>query len=177
MPPHATVSVMTGMTSKRLMLWHWQAEQWENFPRDRGLAEFAKRFQAFAHPMVVVTPDFSNFDQRFHQTFAYLPLRPPAKARTGYSNEEMALFLRCLDRLEAARATGAQVAMIDGTLLVDDGRRWSVPLGEVERRVELVSRRACCERILPALSAGIGADEGGLYAPYGGAGVYCLSSM
>ena len=146
-------------------------------PRERGLGEFAKRFQSFAHPLVVVTPHFSNFDRRFNQTFAYLPLRPPAKSRTGYSDEEMALFLRCLDRLAAARTTGAEVALIDGSHLVDDGRRWSVPLVEVEHRVELVSRRACCERILPALAEGIGADEGGLYAPYGGAGVYCLSSV
>ena len=127
--------------------------------------------------MVVVTPHFSNFDRRFNQTFGYLPLRPPIRTRTGYSQEEMALFLRCLDRLEAARTTGAEVALINGSLLVDDGRRWIVPLEEVERRVQLVSRRACCERILPALAEGIGADEGGLYARYGRAGVYCLSSI
>lgn len=175
--PPATLSVMTGKVAKQFLFWRWQADHWETLPRTRGLAEFAKRFQSFAHPMVVVAPDFSRFDSKYDQTFGYLPLARLATTRTGYAEDEIALFRRCLERLSRSRASGAEVALVDGSLLVDDGRRWSVPLTEVERRVELISRRSCCERILPALAAGIGADAGGVYAPYEGPGVFCLSSM
>ncbi len=176
--PPATISIMTKMVPKRWLFLSWQSEQWETLPRSQGLARFEQSFVCFPHPMVVVAPDFSKFDARFNQTFAYHPLCAQApRQKSARSREETAFFEKCLARIGDAGGPDAQVALIDGNCLADDGSRWTAPFSEVERRVEILSKQACCERILPALASGVGPDEGGLYAPFQGAGVYCLSSM
>jgi hypothetical protein len=174
---------MTGVVARRWLFLRWTSEHWQSFERSQGLAEFRKRFVAFAAKMVVVAPDFSNFDARFRQTFAYVPLATVTGARrhrTSWSDDELAFFRRCLSRIEAHRGSAdgrADVAWIDGGFLADDGRRWTESFAVVERKLEIISRETCVDRILPALAAGIGADEGGVYAPYGGDGVFMLASM
>jgi hypothetical protein len=174
---------MTGVVARRWFFFRWTSERWQSFERSQGLAEFRKRFVAFPAKMVVVAPEFSNFDARFRQTFAYVPLATVTGARrhrTPWSDDELAFFGRCLSRIDVHRGSaggGADVAWIDGSFLADDGRRWTAPFEVVERKVEILSREASVDRILPALAAGIGAEEGGVYAPYGGDGVFMLASM
>jgi hypothetical protein len=76
-----------------------------------------------------------------------------------------------------ASSAGTWRRWIDGSFLADDGRRWTDSFAVVERKLEILSREASVDRILPALAAGIGADEGGIYTPYGGDGVFMLASM
>jgi hypothetical protein len=179
----ATIAVMTGVVVKRWLFFRWRTERWRSFERGAGLAEFRTRFVAFAARMVVVAPEFANFDARFDQTFAFVPLgegEGGRRRRTTWSDDELAFFRRCLAKLGSHRASSddsANVALVPGRFLVEDGRRWTAPFDVIERDVELLSRRACVDRILPALAAGIGPEEGGLYAPYGGDGAYMLASM
>jgi hypothetical protein len=181
--PPATIAVMTAIVARRWLFFRWTSERWQSFERKDGLAEFRRRFVAFPAKMVVVAPEFSSFDARFRQTFAYVPLAMVTgtrRRRTPWSDDELAFFGRCLSRIDAHRGTpggGAGVAWIDGNFLADDGRRWTAPFEVVEHKLEILSREACADRILPALAAGIGAEEGGVYAPYGGDGVFMLASM
>jgi hypothetical protein len=181
--PPATIAVMMGIVAKRWVFFRWQKERWQSFERRQGLAEFRRRFVAFRARMVVVAPEFANFEARFDQTFVYIPLAdgPGAKRRRStWSDDELAFFRRCLSKIDAQRASSGEtesVACIPGSFLVEDGRRWTAPFAVIEREVEILSRRACVDRILPALAAGIGPEEGGVYAPYGGDGVYMLASM
>jgi hypothetical protein len=180
--PPPTIGLMTGLAARRFLFFRWEAEVWQTFERKQGLAEFARRFVAFPHRMVVVAPDFAQFDSRHDQGFVYTPTfaASGSKRRRGnWSQEETAFFRRCLDRIGAARAGAepAEVAYVPGNFLVDDGGRRSAPVAAIEHRVEVMSKQRCVERIVPALHAGIGAEEGGIYAPYTGEGVFVLSSI
>ena len=180
----ATIAVMTGIEMKRLLFFRWRSERWQSFERRRGLAEFERRFVSFEHRVLVIGPDFSAFDARFEQTFVFVPiawLTGPSPRRSAWSAAELAMFQRCLGRLvpgHGGPGEAADVAWIDGKLFGGDGAaRWREPLAVVEHRLEILSRATAAARLMPVLSAGIGPDEGGVYAPYEGDGIFSLSSV
>ena len=178
--PPSTVAVMTGIETKRLLFLRWRSERWQSFERRAGLAEFSQRFVDFDQPMVVVIPDFSRFEAKFDQTFVYVPVDGEDLPKTAWPSEDLAFFRRCLDRVGRASATNdgpAQVACIAARYLAQGGRGWTASFTEIEHGLEFVSRRVGADRIVPILARGVGPDQGGLYAPYGGAGVFMLSSM
>ena len=94
-------------------------------------------------------------------------------------------FLRsCLDRIRPRDGQGgavADVVQLDGGCVAERkhgvGIEWTAPFEVILRSARLVSKRSCLEAILPALRRGIGADEGGIYTPYGGDGIFHLISM
>ncbi|HZV92496.1 MAG TPA: hypothetical protein VFF72_04720 [Caldimonas sp.] len=178
--PPPTVAVMTGIETKKVLFIRQRSERWQSFERRAGLAEFTRRFVGFARPMVVVVPDFSRFEAKFQQTFVYVPLEGEDPPKTSWSSDELAFFRRCLDRVGRASATidgPPQVACIAARYLAPGGGSWTASFAEIEHGLEFVSRQACADRIVPILAGGIGPDEGGLYAPYDGAGVFMLSSV
>jgi hypothetical protein len=176
--PPATIALMTGLEAKRFLFFRWMAERWQSFERRQGLAQFRRRFTASPYRMVVVLPDFARFDAKFDQTFVYVPIAGAGKRKTTWSPEELAFFQRCLDRTSPRGASGTPgVATIGSRYLGADGDGWTASFAEIEKGVAVMSKEACVERLLPTLAGGIGPEQGGLYAPYGGDGVYLLSSL
>jgi hypothetical protein len=178
----ATVAVMTAMRERRLLGFRRQAPEWQTLQRDEGFRVFAERFHASPHRMIVVVPDFARFDARFHQSFVYVPLTAFEGRAVSAAERE---FLRsCLDRIRPRDGQGgavADVVQLDGGCVAERkhgvGIEWTAPFEVILRSARLVSKRSCLEAILPALRRGIGADEGGIYTPYGGDGIFHLISM
>lgn len=178
----ATVAVMTAIRERRFLGLRRQVPDWQTLPRDEGFRLFEERFLASPHRMIVVVPDFAAFDARFRQTFAYLPLA--AFDRGGTSAAEREFLHGCIERIAAERAeTGeaAEVLQLDGRFVAEAkhgvGIGWTAPFDVVARSARLVSKRTSLAAIVPALRRGIGPEEGGVYTPHGGDGIFHLISM
>ena len=178
----ATLAVMTAMEERRLLWLRRRVPRWRTMERAAGFRAFADAFLASPYRMVVVGPDFANFEPRFDQTFVYVPLADFVPARSNAGERE---FVRgCIERVRprsAGRGEEAEVLYLDGRFVADleggVGIRWTASFDVVGRSAEIVSRRACLDRILPALQRGIGPEEGGVYTPYAGDGIFHLLSM
>ena len=178
----ATLAVMTGMKERRLLGLRWRVPQWSTLDRDAGWRAFAEGFLASPYRMIVVDPDFSNFESRYNQAFVYMPLSEFTPARSNAAEREF--LRRCIDRIgpeRAERGEKAEVLHLDGSFIGDlkggVGIRWTASFEVVEKSAKVVSKKTCLERILPALQRGIGAEEGGVYTPYAGEGIFHLLSM
>ena len=177
----ATVAVMTAMRERRFLGLRRQDPEWQTLPRDVGFDLFAARFLASPQRMIVVVPDFANFDASFHQAFIYLPLT--AFEGRGVPPAEREFLSRCIDRIGASDdgEAAANVVQLDGGCVAERkhgvGIEWTAPFEVILRSARLVSKPSCLEAIVPALRRGIGPDEGGVYTPYGGDGIFHLISM
>jgi hypothetical protein len=178
----ATLAVVTGMKERRLLGLRWRVPEWRTMDRAAGFRAFSAGFLAFPHRMIVVAPDFSNFESRYHQAFVYVPLSDftPAKSKAA----EREFLRRCIDRIRGERAERgekAEVLCLDGKFVGDlkagVGIGWSAPFDVVEHSGKVVSKQTCLDWILPGLRRGIGAEEGGVYTPYAGEGIFHLVSM
>jgi hypothetical protein len=177
----ATVAVMAAMRERRLLGFRRQVPEWRTLPRDDGFRLFEQAFLASPHRMIVVVPDFANFNARFHQTFAYLPLAAFDRG-TGAAERD---FLRsCLERIRpefAEAGEAAEVLQLDGSFIAEAkhgvGIAWTAPFEVIVRSGRVVSKRTSLAAIVPALRRGIGPEEGGVYTPYGGDGIFHLISM
>jgi hypothetical protein len=179
----ATVAVMTGLRERKWFLgFGSQVQVWKTLPRDEGFRLFAERFLASPYPMVVVGPDFSNFDAQFNQGYIYLPF---ADLPQGKSDAKEREFLhRCIDRIRpehAEQGEKAEVLHVEGRFVGDlkggVGIRWTASFDIVARSAKVLSKQTCLQRIVPGLRSGIGDEEGGLYTPYGGEGIFHLLSI
>jgi hypothetical protein len=178
----ATVAVMAAMREKRLLGFRRQVPAWQTLPRDEGFRMFERAFLASPHRMIVVVPDFTRFSAKFRQAFVYLPLAAFDGGGTSVAERE---FLRdCIERIRPRDVHGgeaADVVQLDGGCIAERkhgvGIEWTAPFEVILRSARLVSKRSCLEAIVPALRRGIGADEGGIYTPYGGDGIFLLISM
>ena len=177
----ATVADMTAMRERRFLGLRRQDPEWQTLPRDVGFDLFAARFLASPQRMIVVVPDFANFDASFHQAFIYLPLT--AFEGRGVPPAEREFLSRCIDRIGASDdgEAAANVVQLDGGCVAERkhgvGIEWTAPFEVILRSARLVSKPSCLEAIVPALRRGIGPDEGGVYTPYGGDGIFHLISM
>ena len=178
----ATVAVLPAMRQRRLGWLRWNVPEWRTLERDAGFRAFEQSFLASPWPMIVVAPDFAGFDSRCRQTFAYLPLAAFTSARSGAAERQF--LRRCIDTIRSGRAEpgeAAEILQIDGSFVADRrggvGIAWTAPFDVVEASARVVSKRTCLDSIVPALRRGIGADEGGVYTPYAGEGIFHLLSM
>ena len=178
----ATVAVMTAMRERRFLGLRRQDPEWQTLPRDVGFDLFAARFLASPQRMIVVVPDFANFDASFHQAFIYLPLT--AFEGRGVPPAEREFLRSCIDRIRASDEHGeaaVNVVQLDGRCVAERkhgvGIEWTAPFEVILRSARLVSKRSCLEAIVPGLRRGIGPDEGGVYTPHGGDGIFHLISM
>ena len=178
----ATVAVMTAMRERRLLGLRLNAPEWRTLERAEGFRVFERSFLAFPHRMVVVQPDFANFASKYKQSFAYLPLS--AFAPSGSPAPERDFLRRCLAGIRpefAERGESAEVLYLGGRFVGDRkngvGIEWLAPFDAVEKSAKVVSKRTCLDSIVPALERGIGPEEGGVYAPYAGDGIFHLLSM
>jgi hypothetical protein len=178
----ATVAVMTAMRERRLLWLRWNAPEWRTLERGEGFQVFERSFLAFPHRMVVVQPDFANFASKYKQSFAYLPLSAFAPSRSPAPERDF--LRRCLARIRpefAERGESAEVLYLDGRFVGDRkngvGIEWLAPFDVVEKSAKVVSKRTCLDSIVPALEHGIGPEEGGVYTPYAGDGMFHLLSM
>ena len=177
----ATVAVMTAMRQRRLLWLRSSAPVWRTVERREGFRLFEQSFLASPHRMVVVAPDFANFSSRYNQSFVYMPLTAFASKSAAAEQK----FLRgCIDRIRpesAERGENAEVLHLDGKFVAEAkgtvGIDWTAPFDVVAESGKVVSKRTCLDWIQPALRRGIGPEEGGIYTPYGGEGIFHLLSM
>ncbi len=178
----STVSVMLGTKERSLLGLRWSTPDWRSLERREGFRRFEESFLASPYRMIVVAPDFANFSPRFNQTFAYLPLAEFTADKSSAAERE---FLReCIDRIRPENVEPgerAEVLHLEGRWIGElrggVGIEWLAPFDVIARSGKVVSRRTSLESILPTLRRGIGADEGGLYTPHGGDGIFHLLSM
>jgi hypothetical protein len=178
----ATVAVMTAMRERRFLGLRHRSPEWQTLPRDDGFRLFEERFVASPFRMVVVVPQFANFSARFRQTFLYLPFA--VLDRGNARAAERAFLHACVERVRpelAEAGEAAEVLQLDGRFVGEPkhgvGVEWTAPFDAIARSGKVVSKRTSLAAIVPALRDGIGADEGGVYTPYGGDGVFHLLSM
>jgi hypothetical protein len=173
---------MLGTRERRLLGLRWSSPDWRSLERREGFGRFAESFLASPYRMIVVAPDFANFDPRFNQTFAYLSLSAFTAARSPAAEREF--LRRCIDRIGPGNVEPgerAEVLHLEGTWIGERrggvGIEWLAPFDVIERSGKVVSRRTSLEAVLPALRRGIAPDEGGLYTPHGGDGIFHLLSV
>ena len=173
---------MTAMRQRRLLWLRWNAPAWRTVERREGFRLFEQSFLASPYRMVVVAPDFANFSSRYNQSFVYMPLSAFTPAKSAGAQREF--LRRCIDRIRpesAERGENAEVLHLDGKFVAEAkgtvGIDWTAPFDVVARSGKVVSKRTCLEWIQPALQRGIGPEEGGVYTPYGGEGIFHLLSM
>jgi hypothetical protein len=173
---------MTAMRERRLLWLRWNVPEWRTLERGEGFRVFERSFLASSHRMVVVAPDFANFAAKHRQSFVYLPLSAWAPSRSP--GPERTFLRRCLERIRpefAEPGESAEVFHLEGGFVGDRkggvGIEWLAPFDVIEKSGKVVSRQTCLDWILPALRRGIGPDEGGIYTPYAGEGVFHLLSM
>ena len=178
----STLAVMTGMAERRLLWFRRSVPQWSTMDRAAGFRAFERAFLASPYRMVVVGADFTKFEPRYHQGFVYMPLSKFTPDKSTAPEREF--LRRCIDRIRPEHAElgeKAEVVYLDGKFVGDlnggVGIRWTASFDIVEKSAKVVSKQTCLDRIVPALRRGIGPEEGGVYTPYAGDGIFHLLSI
>jgi len=171
---------MTGRVQKKLLFVKYMEDNWGDFERKKGLGIFKEKFLASPYKMIVVQPDFSQFNPKYNQCYVYWPL---SEMKGKLDKKEIDFYHECIERLpneENPTDESSEVVCLPGNIMSEAktfGNSWTKSFSDIKSLISVISKQQCYDHIKDALALGIGPDEGGIMTPHVGDGVYFLQSV